>query len=144
MAIQDAIEDPTRRAVLVQDAITELEAELDERSGFSALALRTGYKAVDKLRPRMIEDNIERLLPRFAPVLDSHYGAAKASGDVEGHFRSNADQIAEALLGATDARAGEANNAIAKKAYAKLRPKAKDNVVVGMPRLARLMHKHGG
>ena len=144
MALQDALADPTRRPVLVQDAVAELEAELAERSGFSAIALRTAYKAVDKLRPRMIEDNIDRLLPRFAPVLDTHYQVATAAGDVDGHFRTHADEIAESLLSATDARANEANNAVAKKAYAKLRPKAKDNVVDGMPRLARLLAKHAG
>lgn len=142
MALQDALEDPLRRTVLVQDAVAELEAELKERSGFSAVALRTAYKAVDKLRPRMIEDNIDRLLPRFAPVLDAHYEAA--AGDVDGHFRSHAEEIAESLLGATDVRASEANNAVAKKVYAKLRPKAKENVVDGMPRLARLLTKHAG
>jgi hypothetical protein len=140
--VSDAIADPTRRQAMISDGITELEAELDERSGVTAMAMRAGYKTLRKLRPNMVESNLERLLPMWAPVLDPHVEAGRASGDLPGHFSSNADTIAEGLLQATDKRAGEANNGLAVKAYQKLRPKAKGQVLTGMPRLARLVDRH--
>ncbi len=127
---------------MIVDGISELEAELEERSGVTAMAMRAGYKTLRKVRPNMIESNLERLLPMWAPVLDPHVDAGRASGDLATHFRSNAADIAEGLLGATDRRAAEANNQLAVKAYNKLRPRAKDQVVAGMPRLARLVDKH--
>ncbi|MEZ5265968.1 MAG: hypothetical protein AB7W59_13735 [Acidimicrobiia bacterium] len=140
--VSEAIQDPTRRQAMIADGITELEAELDERSGVTAMAMRAGYKTLRKVRPNMIESNLDRLLPMWAPVLDPHVSAGRADGSVDAHFRANADSIAEGLLGATDRRAAEANNQLAVKAYNKLRPKAKDQVVAGMPRLARLVDKH--
>ena len=141
-AVSAAVADQTRRAAMVADGIVELEAELGERSGMTAMAIRAGYKTVRKLRPRIVEDNLDRLLPRFAPVLDGHYETGLASGDLEGHFVGNAAAIAESLLATTDARAAEASNKVAVKAYEKLRPRAKDNVVDGMPRVVRLLERH--
>lgn len=127
---------------MIVDGISELEAELDERSGVTAMAMRAGYKTIRKVRPNMIESNLERLLPMWAPILDPHVDAGRAGAGVGDHFQANASEIAEGLLGATDRRAAEANNQLAVKAYNKLRPKAKDQVVAGMPRLARLVDKH--
>jgi hypothetical protein len=140
--VTEAVQDPARRQAMISDGIAELEAELEERSGVTAMAMRAGYKTVRKLRPSMIESNLDRLLPMWAPVLDPHVEAGRASGDLGAHFAANAEQIAEGLLGATDRRAAEANNKVAVKAYEKLRPKAKAQVVAGMPRLARLVDRH--
>ncbi len=134
--------DETRKNALVKDGLIELEAELESRSGLGGAAMRTGYKSVVKLRPGFIESNIERLLPRFAPVVDPHLEAAKATGNVEGHLVAHADEIAEGLLGATDQRVAESNNKIANKVYSQFRPKAKENAVSAMPRLARLLARH--
>ena len=142
MSLAEVCNDELRKSALVQDGLVELEAELESRSGFGGAAMRTGYKTVTKLRPGFIESNIERLLPRFAPVLDPHLELARTSGDVEGHLVAHADEIAEGLLGATDQRVAESNNKIATKVYAQFRPKAKENTVEAMPRLAKLLAKH--
>lgn len=75
-------------------------------------------------------------------MLDGHYDTGLASGNLERHFVSNAANIAESLLAVTDARAAEASNKVAVKAYEKLRPRAKGNVVDGMPRVVRLLERH--
>jgi hypothetical protein len=142
MSLAEVLQDEGRTKALVGDGLVELEAELDARSGVSGVAIRTGYKAVTKLRPAFIENNLERLLPRFAPVIDTHLETARASGTVEQHFQANASVIAEGLLGATDARVAESTNNVANKVYAKFRPKAKENVVAAMPRLARVLARH--
>lgn len=141
MAMTDVVADPERRAALVRDGITELEAELDAKSGVTAVALRTGYKTVRKLRPSFIEDNVEKMMPKAAPILDRHRAAA--GDDVQGYFAANAVAIGEDLLAVTDGRAAESSNKMAKSVYDKLRPKALDNVVAGMPRVASLVEKYG-
>ena len=142
MSLAEVCLDESRKRALVNDGLGELEAELDTRSGLGGAAMRAGYKTVTKLRPGFVESNIERLLPRFAPVVDPYLVDAKASGDVESHLVAHADEIAEGLLRATDQRAEEASNKVAKKVYAQFRPKAKENVVAAMPRLAKLLARH--
>ena len=142
MSLSDVIADPQRKQALLTDGVSELEAELADHSGLAGIALRTGYKTVRKLRPGFIEQNVEKLMPMFATVVDPHIVAGQEAGSVTGHFTAHADTIAEGLLGATDKRAAEASNNVAKKAYEKLRPRAKDNVIAGMPRLARLAERH--
>ncbi|MPY96265.1 MAG: hypothetical protein GEV08_25355 [Acidimicrobiia bacterium] len=141
-SVIELVQDPVRRHAMIDDGVVELEAELAERSGVTAMAMRAGYKALRKLRPNMVESNLDRLLPMWAPALDPYVAAGRASGDLPAHFRANADEIAEALLGATDLRAREAQNKVATKAYAKLRPRAKDQVILGMPRVGRLVDRH--
>ncbi|MDH4145731.1 MAG: hypothetical protein OEY23_11265 [Acidimicrobiia bacterium] len=142
MTLREIAEDPARRAALVRSAVVELEAELDERSGVTAMAMRAGYKTLRKLRPNLVEQNLDRLVPQFAGALDPHVEAGRRAGDVEAYLLGNADPIAEDLLAITDARAAEADNRLAVKTYEKLRPRAKSNVVDGMGRLARLVTTH--
>jgi hypothetical protein len=140
MSLAEAVADPARRPGLVAACVAELEAELDDRSGLSAVALRTAYKAVQKLRPNLVENNLDRLLPQFAPVLDKH--ATQAGGNTAAHFQANGAAIAEDLVVVTDGYVAGTNNGAAKKVYEKLRPKAVENVLDGMPRLARLVDQH--
>ena len=146
MTLSTALSDPTRRQVVVSDAIAELEAELGQRSGLTNLAVKTGYKAVQKVRPGIIPQTLEELMGKFAPVLDGHFAAAGAAGaagaSVEQHFVANGPTIANDLLTVTDARVGASGNKVARSIYEKLRPKATNQVVDGMPRLARLVAKH--
>ena len=142
MSLSDVLTDPRRKQALLADGVSELEAELEDHSCLSGIALRTGYKTVRKLRPRFIEQNVEKLMPMFATVVDPHIVTGRQAGSVTGHFTAHAAEIAEGLLGATDKRAAEATNNVAKKAYEKLRPRAKENVIAGMPRLARLAERH--
>ena len=140
--VSEVVEDPACRTAIIADGIVELEAELDDRSGVTAMAMRAGYKALRKLRPNMVESNLDRMLPRWAPVLDPYVVAGRRDGDLTGHFEAHAGEIAEGLLVVTDERAAEANNRVAVKAYEKLRPRARDQVVTGIPRLARLVDRH--
>lgn len=141
MALVEVVRDPERRAALVRDGIEELEAELADRPGLGGAALRTGYRTVTKLRPAFIEDNVDRMLPAAAPVLDRHRAAA--GDDVAGYFAANAERIGGDLLAITDARAAAAQNRMARSVYDRLRPRALENVVAGMPRLARLVERYG-
>ena len=62
--VSEVVEDPARRTAIIADGIVELEAEPDDRSGVTAMAMRAGYKALRKLRPNMVESNLDRMLPR--------------------------------------------------------------------------------
>lgn len=143
MSLSDQLSDDTRRAEIVADAISEVEAEVDGLSGLKGKAIQAGYGGLNKIRPDMVSSNLHKLLPRMAPAIDPHYEAGKAAGDVPAHFVANADTIAEDLLAVTDARAAEANNKAAVSVYNKLRKGAKDQVVGAMPRIGAFVEKQG-
>lgn len=145
MALTGITDDHDRITALVDDGIAELEDELESIDGLKGKAIAAGYKAVTKVKPEFVPENVRRLVPMCAPALDEHVTAARAAGiGIDEHFAAESDSIAEDLLAATDQRASTANNPTAVKVYNKLRPMAKDRVVAGMPRLAKLVERHHG
>ena len=142
MPLTDLLADDARRADIVDDAILEVEAEVDSLGGLKGKAIQAGYSGLKKLRPDMVSSNLHKLLPRMAPAMDPHVEAGQASGDLPAHFVANADTIAEDLLAVTDARAAEANNKAAVGVYNKLRKGAKDQVVGAMPRIGQFVQRH--
>lgn len=143
MSLAEAIADPTRKAALTADAIAAVEEEVSGLSGLKGKAIGAGYSSVTKVKPDFVPSNIERMMPMFAPVIDTRLAEARTTGDVPGYFATNADAIAEEMLAITDKRAGEANNKTAVKIYEKLRGSAKDQVANAMPRVAQLADAHG-
>ena len=132
-------------SALVEEGVAELEDELASLGGLKGKAVSAGYKAVTKVKPEFVPENIRRLVPMCAPALDDHVAQAQQAGvSINDHFSGQADSVAEDLLAATDQRATTANNQLAVGVYNKLRPTAKDRVVAGMPRLAKLVKRHHG
>ena len=145
MALTGIAQDHDRMQALVNDGVAELEDELASLGGLKGKAVSTGYKAVTKVSPAFVPENIRRLVPLCAPALDDHVAQANAAGvSLDDHFTREADSVAEDLLGATDRRAETANNPVAVGVYRKLRPSAKGYVVSGMPRLVKLVERHHG
>lgn len=143
MTLSDIARDHQRMATLVDDGIAEIEAELDSLGGIKGKAVTAGYKAVTKVKPEFVPENIRRLVPMCAPALDRHVAEATQAGvPIADHFSLYSDSVAEDLLGATDERARVANNPLAVGVYEKLRPSAKDRVTAAMPRLAKLVERH--
>ena len=58
------------------------------------------------------------------------------------HVTGNGSRAADALLGITDAKAARSKSGLVKSTYEKLRPAAKKNVEVAIPRVGRLIQKH--
>jgi hypothetical protein len=144
MTLVETLNDREKATAVVADGARMIERQVRSKGGLRGMALKAGYKAVRKIRPGIIEEALGSLLPRFAPVIDPHYEAARSSGDVRAHFVRHGDAIAESLLGVTDARARVATNRVMVKAYGSLRSHAKAHVVDAMPDLAKLITDHVG
>ena len=69
---------------------------------------------------------------------------ARASGALAfaAFVTARSEDVAEDLLSVTDARAERTTHTTAKKAYVKMRPSAKTNVVEAIPELAKLIERH--
>ncbi|MEY3209888.1 MAG: hypothetical protein RIT28_369 [Pseudomonadota bacterium] len=145
-ALSDAMQDTTRRRAIVDDGVKVVEAEVADKSGLTGLAVKGAFKAVQGIKPGFVGRALDNLMPDFAKQIDPFYDRFKASGqtDLKAYFVKNGEEIANALLSITDARARNADHRSVQKAYETLRPQGVTHTVAAMPRLAELVKKHIG
>lgn len=140
--LTEVLSDETRKRAVVRDGAVLIDEEVRSKGGVGGLAVKTGYKAVKAVKPGLIEEALEGLLPDFAPKLDPYYVKARESGDVRGYFVSHADEIAESLLEVTDERARKTSHKVIRSAYDRLRGQAHKHTAAALPRVAGLIEKH--
>ena len=144
-SLPEVLNDAAKKPAVIADCLTLIDAEVSDKGGFSGLAIKAGYAAVKGVKPGFIRDAVESLLPEFSKALDPIFQEAKSKGvAVSTHFVSNSSRVADALLTITDAKAQKSPHGVVKGAYEKLRGTAKKNVESAVPRLGKLIEKHGG
>jgi hypothetical protein len=143
-SLTETLMQESKKKDVIRDCCELIDSEVKDKSGISGLAIKAGYSAVKGIRPGFVEKAVEDLLPEFAQALDPIYADAKSQNrSISDYFNSNAGRVADALLAITDGKAARAKSAVAKSAYEKLRGSAKKNVEQAVPRLGRLIEKHG-
>jgi hypothetical protein len=143
-SLVEALTNQAKKKDVIRDCCDLIDAEVKDRGGISGLAIKAGYGAVKGIKPGFVEKAVEDLLPDFATALDPIYADAKSENkSVATFFSANAGRVADALLSITDAKAAKAKSGVAKAAYEKLRSSAKKNVEQAVPRLGKLIEKHG-
>ena len=134
--------DPTKRPAIVSDAARVIESEVASKRGLRGMALKTGFKAFQSIRPGIVPMAVDRLLPHFAPVLDPLWEEAVGSGDPSAWFSRHDARVADALLGVTDTLASRAQNKVMLRIYNGLRGQAREHVLAGVPRIPELIARH--
>jgi len=132
-----------KRKDVVEDACKVLDLEVKDKSGISGIAIKTGYKLVQGVKPGFIPHVVDDLLDDFLDALDPIYQEAISKQKKPGEYlKANGGRVADALLAITDRRAAKAQRAAIKGMYEKLRPTAKKHVEAAAPRLGELLDKH--
>jgi hypothetical protein len=143
--LQELLGGAAKRGAVVDDALRVLDAEVDDKGGFSGIAVKTAYKVVKGISPDFLRRAVDHLLNDFLTALDPVYQEALQRGiDARQHLVSNPSRVADLLLGITDARAARTDNQMIKKTYEKLRDGAKKHVEAAVPRLGDLFARHVG
>ncbi len=128
---------------VVQACVELVEAQVAAKRGLSGMAIKTGFKVIKALKPGMITDTVDTLLPEFACSLQDIYDkTADKTGeksDFTRYLTDHSGEAADALLQVTDARAERAKNRTIKKTYDRLRGTAQANVRDAVPNLARAL-----
>ncbi len=137
-------ENGTRQAV-IDDSVTLVQEEVKRKKGVSGFAIKNGYKIVSKLKGGyMTHIMVDKMLDQFVGSLDPFYAQYQATGN--GSFATflsaREDEVAEALLSATDQRRQAESNKMLTGAYDKLRPMAKRNVKEAVPGIGRMIENH--
>lgn len=132
-----------KRARVVQDCLSLIDAEVADKGGISGMTIKAGYKAVKGIKPGFLQKVVHDLLPEFAAAMDPIYQEALEQGQpVRSYFVQHQSRLADALLAITDGRAQRTKSGVVKSAYERLRGSAKKNVEQAVPRLGALIEKH--
>lgn len=143
--LKDQLLTAETRPQLLSDCDKLIDEEVASKSGLTGIAVKGAYGVVKALKPGIIRESVDALIDEFVEKMEPFYTAQQSSGQtIERYFSDRAGDVADALLGVTDARAARSKNATIKKAYDSLRPKGKQHVEAAIPRLARLVAKHVG
>jgi len=138
---------PEVRPKVVRACASLIDGEVKSKSGLSALAIKAGYKLVVAIRPSMVHDVVDRLLPEFAAALEpmhveSRDEAARAGTPLPEVFvtrvAGDSARVAQALLTVTDRRAAKASGPL-RKTYDRLRDSAETHVRGAVPGLAQTL-----
>lgn len=145
--LKDQLLTPEKRPAVIGDCEKVIDEEVASKSGLSGLAVKAAFGMVKAVKPGIVRESVDGLLDDFVGRMEPFYTDFKAKGagsTLEQYFTRRSSEVADALLGITDARAQRAKNATLKKAYEQLRPKGKQYVQDAMPRVARMVGRHVG
>jgi len=135
MTLKDIIAKDGVRPRVIDDCVQLVDDEVRKKSGFSGIAIKAAFSLVKAIKPGIIKESVDHLLDGFVVRLEPFYQRAPAKDALETLFKTEQSAVAEALLGFTDDKAKNADNATMKKAYEKLRPSAKEHVQSAVPGL---------
>lgn len=143
MTLNDVLNDETKRASIVEDVCRLVDDEVAKQRGISGVAVKTGYRLVQGVKPGFVRNVVQALLPDFAAALEPIRQKAVTQGQaVSGYFRAHQTEVAEALLSVTDSRADKSEHPSVKGAYHKLRGSARKNVEAAVPHLGLIIEKY--
>lgn len=134
---------PQKRNALIDDALSVLDEEVNDKSGLSGVAVKTAFKLIKGVQPGFLRKVVEKLLDDFLEKTDPLYQSAVSAGLPPGaHVVKEKAALSAALLSVTDGRAERAESDLVRKTYAKLRPTAQKHVEAAAPRIAKLLDRH--
>jgi len=137
---------PGTQPQVVADCYELIEQEVSDKSGITGAAVKLAYKTVTAFAPGHIRYMVESLLPELADKLQPYWADFRASGSSEfsDYLVKRSDEVAEALLSVTDARAEASDRPTIVKAYRTVRGGAVKQVVGALPRVGDLVMKYAG
>jgi hypothetical protein len=140
--LSDVLQHPERRTAVLRDSARLLDDEVAARGGVSGLGVKAAFGMVKAVKPGIIAEVLESLLPDFAKALEPLLAARPPEQRVGAWLELKTPEVVQALLSVTDERAKRSTHATLTKAYTRLRPMAEKQVAQSVPGLARLVDRH--
>jgi hypothetical protein len=112
----------------------------------SGTAVKLAYKTVNTFMPGHVRFMVGALLPDMVVKLDPFWAEFRTSGGsgFGDYLAKRGDEVAEALLTVTDARAVDSGRPTVIKAYRSVRGSAVKHVQAALPRVGDLVMKYAG
>ena len=142
--LQQILLAPDVRPQVVADCNALIEHEVSEKSGMSGTGLKVAYKTATTFAPGHVRHILETLLPKMADNLQPFWADFNASGgaDFGDYLAKRGDEVAEAMLAVTDARAAASGRPVIVKAYRSVRGGAGKHIKAALPQVGDLVLKY--
>jgi hypothetical protein len=142
--LQEILLAPDIRPQVIADCYTLLEQEIAEKSGVSGTAVKLAYKTVTTFMPGHVRYMVESLLPQMVDKLEPYWADFSTSGGSEfgDYLAKRGDEVSEALLSVTDARAAASGRPTVIKAYGAVRGNGVKHVQTALPHVGDLVLKY--
>jgi hypothetical protein len=135
---------PDTRPQVLADCYTLVEQEVAGMSGISGTAVKLAYKTVITFAPGHVRFMVESLLPQMVDKLQPFWADFNNSGGSEfgDYLAKRGEEVSEALLSVTDARAAASDRPTIIKAYSSVRGSAVRHVEAALPQVGNLVLKY--
>ena len=144
--LQEILLAPETRPQVTADCFTLIEQELADKSGVSGTAVKLAYKTVNAFMPGHVRFMVGKLFPDMVARLEPFWADFTTSGGsgFGDYLVKRGDEVSEALLSVTDARAAGSGRPTVIKAYGSVRGHAVKHVQAALPRVGDLVMKYAG
>lgn len=136
----------TKRSGVVADLADLAESAVHAQSGITGMAVKGALAAGKKMRPDIVTQGINRLLPDILGELDQDWKNYQESdagaADFGAYLEPRSGEVAESLLNVSDRQIGEMNNQAVEKVYSSLRGRGSALLSPHVPELGRILEKH--
>jgi hypothetical protein len=142
--LQQILLAPDTQPKVIADCYTLIEQELSDMSGVSGATVKLAYKTVNTFMPGHVRYMVESLLPKMVDKLEPYWADFSTSGGSEfgDYLAKRGEEVSEALLSVTDARAAASGRPVVIKAYGTVRGSAVKHVEAALPRVGDLVLKY--
>ena len=144
--LQEILLAPDTRPHVTADCLTLIQQEVSAKSGVSGTAVKLAYKAASTLKPGYLQSTVDSLIPDMADKLQPYWADFTASGasGFGDYLAKRSDEVSEALLSVSDARAQVSSRRVIIKAYRAVRGGAAKHITAALPAVGALVEKYAG
>jgi hypothetical protein len=142
--LQEILLAPDTQPKVIDDCYALIEQEVSDKSGISGTAVKLAYKTVNTFKPGHIRFMVGKLLPEMVDKLEPYWADFNTSGGSElgDYLAKRGDEVSDALLSVTDARAAASGRPTIIKAYGAVRGHATKHVEAALPQVGDLILKY--
>lgn len=142
--LQQILLAPDIRPQVVADCNKLVEQEVGDKSGVSGTAVKVAYKTVNAFMPGHVRHMVAALLPDMVDKLEPYWADFASSGGsgFGDYLVKRGEEVSQALLSVTDARAAASGRPTIIKAYGTVRGSAGKHVEAALPRVGDLVLKY--
>ncbi len=142
--LQEILLAPDTQPKVIADCFMLIEQEVSEKSGVFGTAVKLAYKTVNTFLPGHVRYMVESLLPQMVDKLEPYWADFNAAGGSEfgDYLAKRGEEVSEALLSVTDARAAASGRPTVIKAYGAVRGSAAKHVEAALPHVGGLVLKY--
>jgi hypothetical protein len=135
---------PDTQPKVVADCFSLIDQQVADKSGISGTALKLAYKTVNTFMPGHVRNMVEKMLPEMVDQLEPYWADFSTSGGsgFGDYLAKRGDEVAQALLSVTDARAAASGRPTIIRAYGTVRGSAVKHVEAALPAIGELVLKY--